>query len=157
MDANNAQLAFSQGTAAFYGRGMPQNVPYAWQQFSAAAGAGHPGAMLFLGFMNERGIAVPPNAQQADYYYSAAAGAGNATAQLVWGLRLLRSGNATAAFHTVSQAAQGGNVYAMYLLSAMFRQGHGAPQMASAADMWLQRAADAGFAPAQHRLRPMGV
>ncbi|MDH4037729.1 MAG: sel1 repeat family protein [Candidatus Krumholzibacteria bacterium] len=91
MESPEAVAHFEAGVAAY----EADNLPLAYQEFLAAARAGHADSQFNVALMYERGIGVEKNEKQAVVWYGKAAAQGNMAAQYNLGV-LYENGRGTA-------------------------------------------------------------
>ncbi len=90
-ESPEAVAHFEAGIAAY----EADNLPLAYQEFLAAARAGHADSQFNVALMYERGIGVEKNEQEAVVWYGKAAAQGSAAAQFNLGV-LYENGRGTA-------------------------------------------------------------
>ena len=91
VESPEAVAHFEAGIAAY----EADNLPLAYQEFLAAARAGHADSQFNVALMYERGIGVEKNEKQAVVWYGKAAAQGNMAAQYNLGV-LYENGRGTA-------------------------------------------------------------
>jgi uncharacterized protein len=89
-DDPKAAARFEAGVAAY----EANNLPLAYEEFLAAAKAGHPDSQFNVGLMYEQGIAVAKDEKEAVAWYDKSASQGNAAAQFNLGV-LYENGRGT--------------------------------------------------------------
>jgi hypothetical protein len=139
------QLAFAAG-----------NYDEASQSFQRAATAGNVYAMVYLGYLYDRGYGVTQDYTQARQWYEKAMAAGNADAMSNLG-DMYRDGKGGTqddrlARQLFEKGAAAGNADAMTNLGQMYNHGRGGAQDHQLARQWYEKGAAAGNAGAMNNL-----
>ena len=126
---NDPEILFMRGRIRYLGTDGSPDYAGAFELLSAAAGAGHTGAMCLIGRMYHRGEGLPQDFSKALQWYRQAAGKGDADAMYHVG-NMYYNGDGVSpdyleALRWFKQAAEKGNVVAMQYVSIMYKEGIG--------------------------------
>jgi TPR repeat protein len=144
----SAEELFKLGEASFYGESGDLSYREALRLFTAAAEAGHVGAMVFIGRIHEAGMDVPANLPLAISWHRKAAELGNTQAMVRLSLIHAR-GDGTRrdipeALRWLRKAAAQGDGAAMLNLAKMHDEGKGVERLPDEAARFLLSALRAG-------------
>lgn len=173
-DEGNATALYVLGTAYYFGKGVPCDKKQAFECYFKAAAQGLPHAQYNLGVMYENAEACPQSHEKAFLWYEKAARQGFAKAQhnlaALWEAGLGTPKSAQKAAFWFEEAAGQGDFRAQYRLALLLLRGEAKPSSSAAPSqapvpssaeeeaplqaglLWLRKAAEQSFAPAQYTL-----
>lgn len=147
----NLALAFVRG------EGVPKDMELALSWLEKSAANGYAKAEYNLGQLYLKGPSEWRNEDSARDYLRRAANRGFAPAQFAYG-RLLQRADHPDALNWLRKAAAQDMGAAAYALAGIFKAGGcGELTNPSVADVWLRRAADLKYVPAQYELGRLGL
>src|SRR5262245_46854398 len=146
--AAQAERDFQDGQRYLNGRGVPMDYAKARDGCAKAAGAGHSGGMVGMGWLHQSGRGVPQDYGKAREWYEkgAALGNGGGMTNLGW---LYRDGLGVPRDYRKSmdwyeRGAATGNSTAMINIGWLYQNGWGAAQDYARAREWYEKAASKG-------------
>ena len=152
-----ARAQLNLALAYVRGDGVPVDMPLALSWLTRAADSGYAKAEYNLGQLYLKGAPEWRNAEAARDYLRRAANRGFAQAQLAYG-RVLQNADAPDALDWLRKAAAQELGQAAFALAGIFKSGGcGEVSNPAVADVWLRRAAELKYVPAQFELGRQGL
>ncbi len=154
-DKGRSEAMFDLGGVYYDGIGIEQDYTEAMRWFLKAAAAGRTEAMFNLGHMYYKGLSVDKNVDKSLWWYGKAADKGDHKAASRLALIYFGQGDYqdySKAARWSKEAAENGEVGAMFNLAVIYHEGKGITEDAGKAAYWFDKAAKAGDMEAMFNL-----